>query len=235
MVLGGQSACRDDVGGWIEQRPGYELFETGMAAEVFAARQVPTVDAGVGSIWAMGALDGIRVIDLGLLVQAPQAALLLSDLGADVIKVELPGIGDQSRWVPAEDGGFVSGHWVGCNRGKRSVTIDLRTPLGKDTFLRLADTADVLVSNFKPGTLDDWGLGYEVVAARNPRVIYATGSTYGPIGADATLEGADLAGQSAGGLISTTGVDGGPVTPVGATIADHMSSSSARFSSGGLL
>lgn len=172
----------------------------------------------------MGALDGIRVLDIGLLVQAPQAALLLGDFGADVIKVELPGFGDQSRWIPSTWGAPNSGYWEGCNRGKRSVTIDLRKPDGRDTFLRLADTADILISNFVPGTLDGWGLGYEVFEKRNPRLIYATGSTYGPIGADAHLEGADLAGQSAGGLISTTGIDGGPVTPIGATIADHMSS-----------
>jgi crotonobetainyl-CoA:carnitine CoA-transferase CaiB-like acyl-CoA transferase len=172
----------------------------------------------------MGALDGIRVLDLGVLVQAPQAALLLGDMGASVIKVELPGIGDQSRWIPATYGHAMSGYWIGCNRGKRSVTIDLRKPEGRDVFLRLADSADVVVSNFKPGTLDDWGLSYEVLSARNPRVIYATGATFGAIGPNAHREGADLAGQAAGGLISTTGVDGGPVTPVGATIADHMSS-----------
>jgi crotonobetainyl-CoA:carnitine CoA-transferase CaiB-like acyl-CoA transferase len=172
----------------------------------------------------MGALSGIRVLDLGVLVQAPQAALLLGDMGATVIKVELPGMGDQSRWIPATYGHSESGYWIGCNRGKQSVTIDLRKPEGRDVFLRLADTADVVVSNFKPGTLDEWGLGYEVLAARNPRVIYATGATFGAIGPNAHREGADLAGQAAGGLISTTGVDGGPVTPMGATIADHMSS-----------
>jgi crotonobetainyl-CoA:carnitine CoA-transferase CaiB-like acyl-CoA transferase len=172
----------------------------------------------------MGALSGIRVLDLGVLVQAPQAALLLGDMGATVIKVELPGIGDQSRWIPATFGHAESGYWIGCNRGKQSVTIDLRKPEGRDVFLRLADTADVVVSNFKPGTLDEWGLGYEILAARNPRVIYATGATFGAIGPNAHREGADLAGQAAGGLISTTGVDGGPMTPMGATIADHMSS-----------
>ncbi len=172
----------------------------------------------------MGALSGIRVLDLGVLVQAPQAALLLGDMGATVIKVELPGMGDQSRWIPATYGHAESGYWIGCNRGKQSVTIDLRKPEGRDVFLRLADTADVVVSNFKPGTLDDWGLSYEVLAARNPRVIYATGATFGAVGSNAHREGADLAGQAAGGLISTTGVDGGPVTPMGVTIADHMSS-----------
>ena len=189
-----------------------------------SAAQRSTTIAGKASFADMGALAGIRVIDLGILVQAPQAALLLGDLGADVIKVELPYIGDQSRWVVAEYGGTVSGYWIGCNRGKRSITIDLRTPLGRETVLRLIDTADVVLSNFKPGTLDEWGLGYDVAAARNPRIIYAMGSTYGALGDDALLEGADLAGQAAGGLISTTGIDGGAPTPVGATIVDHMSS-----------
>jgi CoA:oxalate CoA-transferase len=172
----------------------------------------------------MGALNGIRVLDLGLLVQAPQAALSLSDMGAEVIKVELPGLGDQARWVTAVVGGNVSGFWTGCNRGKRSITLDLRKNEGKEIFLKLVETADVVITNFKPGTLEEWGIGYDVMSVRNPRVILASGSAYGPVGPNAHLEGADLLGQSAGGLISTTGVDGGTVTPVGATICDHMAS-----------
>ena len=172
----------------------------------------------------MGALEGVRVVDAGLLVQGPQAALMLADFGADVIKVELPGFGDQARWIPLSANDLRTPYYEACNRGKRSVTIDLRVPEGREAFLDLVDTADVVISNFKPGTLDDWGLGYDVVAERNPRVVYATGSTFGPEGPDATLEGADLAGQAAGGLISTTGTDGGPLTPVGVTIADHTAS-----------
>jgi CoA:oxalate CoA-transferase len=172
----------------------------------------------------MGALTGIRVLDLGLLVQAPQAALSLSDMGAEVIKVELPGLGDQARWVTNVVGGTVSGFWTGCNRGKRSITVDLRKPEGKEVFLKLADTADVVITNFKPGTLEDWGIGYDVLSARNPRVIVASGSAYGPVGPTSHLEGADLVGQAAGGLISTTGADGDPVTPFGVTICDHMAS-----------
>ena len=172
----------------------------------------------------MGALEGVRVVDAGLLVQGPQAALMLADFGADVIKVELPGFGDQARWIPLSANDLRTPYYEACNRGKRSVTIDLRVPEGREAFLDLVDTADVVISNFKPGTLDDWGLGYDVVAERNPRVVYATGSTFGPEGPDATLEGADLAGQAAGGLISTTGIDGGPLTPVGVTIADHTAS-----------
>jgi crotonobetainyl-CoA:carnitine CoA-transferase CaiB-like acyl-CoA transferase len=170
----------------------------------------------------MGALDGVKVVEAGLLVQGPQAAATLGEWGADVIKVELPGFGDQSRWLPVQPGDARSAYFIGCNRGKRSVTVDLRTPEGCDVFLRLAEWADVVITNFAPGTMEAWGLGYEDVAARNPRVIYAAGSTYGTEGTDAAREGADLSGQAAGGLISTTGCDGHEVTPVGATIADHI-------------
>jgi crotonobetainyl-CoA:carnitine CoA-transferase CaiB-like acyl-CoA transferase len=171
----------------------------------------------------MGALDGIKVIEAGLLVQGPQAAATLGEWGADVVKVELPGFGDQSRWLPVQPGDARSAYFIGCNRGKRSVTVDLRTPDGREVFLRLAEWADVVITNFAPGTMDGWGLGYEDVAARNPRIVYAAGSTYGTKGSDATREGADLSAQAAGGLISNTGRDGHEVTPVGATIADHIS------------
>jgi formyl-CoA transferase/CoA:oxalate CoA-transferase len=172
----------------------------------------------------LGALDGIRVVEAGLLVQGPQAAATLGEWGADVIKVELPGFGDQSRWIPAAPIDPRPPYFLACNRGKRSVTIDLRVPDGRELFLQLAEGADVVITNFKPGTMEGWGLGYEDVAARNPAVVYATGSTFGTVGPDANREGADLAGQAAGGLISTTGRRGGDRTPVGATIADHTAS-----------
>src|SRR3954471_24464401 len=171
-----------------------------------------------------GALDGITVLEAGLLVQGPQAAALLAQLGADVIKVELPGFGDQSRWLPTSTSDLRSAFYMGCNRGKRSVTIDVRTPAGRDVFLRLTDRADVVITNFKPGTMDAWGLGYDVLAARNPGIVYGTGSAFGPVGPDAQREGADLSAQAAGGLINATGVDGGEPTTVAVTIADHISS-----------
>jgi crotonobetainyl-CoA:carnitine CoA-transferase CaiB-like acyl-CoA transferase len=173
---------------------------------------------------AEGALAGIRVIDAGLLVQGPQAGLTLSDLGADVVKVELPGVGDQARWIPIGVDDPRSPYHVACNRGKRSITLDLRVAPGKEAFVKLVQSYDVLLSNFAPGTLDDWGLGYETLSALNPRLIYATGSVYGPEGPSASAKGADLAAQAAGGLISTTGVDGSDPTPIGATIADHIAS-----------
>ena len=172
----------------------------------------------------MGALEGIRVVDVGLLVQGPQAGQTLRDLGAEVIKVELPGLGDMARWIPISMEDLRTPYFEACNRGKKSITIDLRVTEGANIFRKLVDTADVLVANFKPGTLEAWGLSYEELSKTNPGLIYAMGSTFGPEGKGADREGADLAGQAAGGLISTTGSDGEPPTPVGATIADHIGS-----------
>ena len=172
----------------------------------------------------MGALEGIRVVDVGLLVQGPQAGQTLRDLGAEVIKVELPGLGDMARWIPISMEDLRTPYFEACNRGKKSITVDLRIAEGANIFRKLVDTADVLVANFKPGTLEAWGLSYEALSKSNPGLIYAMGSTFGPEGKGADREGADLAGQAAGGLISTTGSDGEPPTPVGATIADHIGS-----------
>jgi CoA:oxalate CoA-transferase len=172
----------------------------------------------------MGALSGIKVLDLSIIVQGPQAAAMLADLGAEVIKVELPGAGDLARWITISPDDQRSAYFYALNRGKRSVTLDLRTPGGKRAVLRLAETADVVVSNFSPGTLERWGLGYEELSAVNPRIVFATGSAFGPVGPDAEREGADLVGQAVGGIISTTGVDGGDPTPIAAVIADHCGS-----------
>lgn len=171
-----------------------------------------------------GALEGIRVLDLSTLVQGPQAAAMLHDLGAEVIKVELPEVGDVGRHVaPVAERGH-SGVFVACNRGKRSVTVDLRTPGGKQVLERLVEQSDVLLSNFKPGTLEEWGLGWDHLQTINPRLIWAAGSFLGPRGDEATREGADMVGQAYGGLISANGVDGGDLTPVGALVADHCGS-----------
>ncbi|MDH4364034.1 MAG: CoA transferase [Acidimicrobiia bacterium] len=168
----------------------------------------------------MGALDGVTVLDLSIIVQGPQAAAMLHDLGAEVVKVELPGVGDLARWIHLADDDPRSGFFEACNRGKRSVTLDLRTPGGREACLRLAARSDVLVANFVPGTLERWGLSYEEVAAVNSGIVYATGSTFGPVGPMAQREGADTSGQASGGLIAGTGLDGSEPTPVGAVIAD---------------
>jgi crotonobetainyl-CoA:carnitine CoA-transferase CaiB-like acyl-CoA transferase len=172
----------------------------------------------------MAPLEGIKVVECGLLVQGPQAAATLAEWGADVIKVELPQIGDSSRWLPMTPTDPRTPHFFACNRTKRSVTVDLHTPAGVEVFLRLVEWADVVISNFKPGTMDEWGVGYAAASARNPRIVYASGSSYGSKGVNAVREGADLGGQAAGGLISTTGGLGIERSPVGATVVDHMGS-----------
>ena len=167
-----------------------------------------------------GALEGVRVLDLSTLVQGPQAGAMLHDLGAEVTKVELPEIGDVARHVSPLPGRH-SAVFVAFNRGKRSITIDLRRPAGKEVLLRLAADADVVLSNFKPGTLEEWGLGYDDLAAVNPRLIWAAASYLGHRGPDAAREGADMVGQASGGIISTIGDDYGPMSPIGGIIADH--------------
>ncbi len=172
-----------------------------------------------------GALAGTRVLEVGLLVQAPQAGQVLADLGADVVKVEMPGVGDQSRWIPLSAWDDMRPPYlVGCNRGKRSITLDLHRPQGRDVFLALAERSDVVISNLVPGTLDSWGLGYEDLAAVNPGIVYAAGSAYGFVGPDAAIKGADIGGQAAGGILTMIGDDDGSIRPVGVTFADHIAS-----------
>lgn len=172
-----------------------------------------------------GALEGVKVLDLSTLVQGPQAAAMLHDLGAEVIKVELPEIGDVGRHVDIlESHGNFSSVFIACNRGKRSVALDLRTEGGRIAFLKLVENSDVVLSNFKPGTLEEWGLGYEELAEVNPQLIWAAGSYLGPLGDDRDREGADMAGQASGGIISTSGYDDGQNCPVGTLIADHCGS-----------
>ncbi len=168
-----------------------------------------------------GALDGMTVLDLSILVQGPQAAAMLHDMGADVVKVELPVAGDLGRWIVVSPEDHRSGLFEACNRGKRSVTLDLRQEGGKTALRKLVETADVLIHNFVPGTMEEWGLSYEELATINPHLIYASGSSFGPLGPDAPREGADTIGQSWGGLMSTTGTDDGDPTPLGVLIADH--------------
>jgi crotonobetainyl-CoA:carnitine CoA-transferase CaiB-like acyl-CoA transferase len=172
----------------------------------------------------MTALEGIRVVDVGLLVQGPQAAMFLGELGANVIKVELPHIGDHARWITVAAGDRRAPFFVGCNRGKRSITLDLRTNDGRAVFLDLMAETDVVISNFVSGTMESWGVGYEDLRAVNPRLIYAAGSTFGPVGEGAFEKGADLAAQASGGLVHA--MFDGPLGPsaAGVTIADHIAS-----------
>ena len=173
---------------------------------------------------AVGALDGIRVIDVGVLIHVPQAAATLCEWGADVVKVEIPLFGDSSRLLPIDPDDLRSPFYAAYNRGKRSITLDFHFAEAREVLLRLTDRADVVLANFAPGRMEEWGLGYDDLAARNPRIIYAVGSAYGEAGPDAAREGVDLNVQAAGGLVSTIGVDGGDMSPVGYSIVDHIAS-----------
>ena len=170
----------------------------------------------------MGPVDGLRVLDLGVLVQAPQAAAQLAAWGAEVIKVELPGYGDIARSVILGPDDTRSAYFEASNRGKRALTVDLRTEDGRAIFLRLVRDADVVMSNFTPGTLEGWGLGYEQLAEVNPGIVYAAGSAFGERGPSAGHGGADLAAQVSGGLLSVLTPSGSAPMPIGATIADHI-------------
>jgi CoA:oxalate CoA-transferase len=172
-----------------------------------------------------GALSGVRVLDAGIVVQGPMAAQVMADMGADVIKIELPRVGDIARSLPVEPGvDSRAPWWIACNRGKRSMTLDLRRPQARGIFLDLVEGADVVVSNFRPGTMAAWGLDYEQLSARNPRIIFAAASAFGWRGADAAREGGDLSAQSSGGVLSMNGWPGQQPHPVGVTMADYTGS-----------
>lgn len=128
-----------------------------------------------------GPLVGIRVIDLGTMFAGPFAASLMADFGADVIKVEIPKIGDSHRGMPPVVKG-VPGPWTVLSRNKRSISLDIRSEKGKDLLKRLVSTADIVVENFRPGTLERWGLGYDVLKQVNPRLIMVRISGYGQTG-----------------------------------------------------
>lgn len=170
----------------------------------------------------MGALTGYAVVDLSILVQGPQASAMLRDLGADVVKVELPEVGDLGRWLTVAVDDDRSPYVEANNRGKRSVALDLRTLGGKRALFKLVEKADVLIHNFVPGTAEAWGIDYEDFLEINPQLIYAAGSTFGPEGPNSRREGADMVGQAEGGIVSVTGHDDGHPTIVGSVISDHL-------------
>lgn len=173
---------------------------------------------------AAGPLAGIRVIDAGVLVQGPQAAQMLHEMGADVIKVETPGVGDHARWIPISATDGRAPFFIGTNRGKRSITVNLRHADGRQVFLDLAARADVVISNFTAGALERRGVGYDDLAAINPGIVYAAGTAYGLEGASAPRKGADLGAQVAGGLARAAPTGATDPAPVGITIADHIAS-----------
>lgn len=176
-----------------------------------------------------GPLDGVKVLDLTQIMAGPMCTLLLADMGADVIKVERPGGGDDTRRMGSRvAGGFAAG-FLALNRNKRSIALDLRAAAGKAVFRRMAATADIVAENFRPGVMERLGLGYEALSAINPRLIYASISGFGGTGPYRNRGGFDLVAQGMSGLMSVTGFPGGPPAKVGVPITDIGAGSFAAF------
>ncbi len=171
-----------------------------------------------------GPLSGIRVADFSRVLAGPHATMILADFGADVIKIESPEGDGTRQWSPPVNAVGQSTYFAGVNRGKRSVVCDLRSEEGQALARSLASTADVVIENFKPGTMDKFGLGYDTVAADNPGVVYCSISGFGDA-AGRDLPGYDLLVQAVGGLMSITGqsdADGGEPTKVGVALVDIL-------------
>jgi CoA:oxalate CoA-transferase len=164
-------------------------------------------------------LADVTVLDLTWVLSGPFASMVLCDLGADVMKVERPPFGDVARTTgPYIDG--ESAYFFSVNRGKKSICVDLKSEAGKDVFLRLVDKADVVMENFTPGTMQALGLGYETLAARNPRLVYAATSGFGQTGPDRRRPALDIIVQGMGGIMSITGEPGGPPVRPGVSQGD---------------
>jgi crotonobetainyl-CoA:carnitine CoA-transferase CaiB-like acyl-CoA transferase len=170
----------------------------------------------------MPPLDGVRVLDLSRVLAGPYCTMILADLGADVIKVERPGSGDETRsWGPPYAGGE-SAYYMSVNRSKRSVAIDLSSKEGQAQALELAATSHVVIENFRVGTAERMGLGYDDVAARNPRVIYCSITGFGSDRQPPGRPGYDFIAQAESGLMSITGdLDGDPMK-VGVALVDVL-------------
>ena len=166
-----------------------------------------------------GPLDDLLIVDLSRVLAGPYATMVLSDLGARVIKIERPDGGDDSRHIgPFKDG--ESAYFASINRGKQSLALDLKDSADRAVLDALLARADVLVENYRPGVMARLGLGFDAVHARHPRLIYASVSGFGQTGPDAAKPAYDMIVQAMGGIMSVTGWPGGPPTRVGTSIGD---------------
>ena len=167
-------------------------------------------------------LSGIRVLDLTRVLAGPFCTMVLADLGAEVVKVERPDGGDDARqfgpFLPSGE----SGYFASVNRGKKSLTLDLKDPDDRQTFLELVDRADVLVENFRPGTMERLGFGSAELRARNPRLVYASATGFGRTGPDAGMAAYDVIVQARSGLMSLTGHAADEPARVGSSISDIL-------------
>jgi crotonobetainyl-CoA:carnitine CoA-transferase CaiB-like acyl-CoA transferase len=177
-----------------------------------------------------GPLNGIRVIAFEHAWAAPYGTMMLADMGADVVKVEPPGLGDHVRAWTRNDLDGLSPHFLAVNRNKRSLTLDLKTPAGLETARRLIAEADALVENFSPGTMEKLGLGYEALSAHHPGLVYCSVSGFGETGPYSHRRAYDLLIQAEGGIMSVTGTDDRSLAKVGTAIVDILAAMVAAFS-----
>lgn len=177
------------------------------------------------------ALEGIKIIDLTRVLAGPFCTMLLADMGAEVIKLEIPGKGDDSRCFPPFKGGQ-STYFINFNRNKKSIVLDLKKSSDVNKFLKIIKSMDVLVENFRPGTMEKLGLGYERLRKVNDQIIYASISGFGQFGPYKDKPGYDIIGQAAGGIMGITGWPDGPPTRTGTAIADILA---ALFCTTGIL
>jgi len=169
-------------------------------------------------------LDGIRILDLTRVLAGPLGTMILGDLGADVVKIERPGTGDDLRaWGPPWTADGVSAYFLAVNRNKRSLAVDLKAEAGRDLVHRLVREADVVVENFRAGTVDGLGLGWDALVADNPRLVMVSLTAYGSSGPHRDLPGYDIVIQAMGGLMSVTGEPEGRPMRVGVAIVDVLS------------
>ncbi|MCE7791803.1 CoA transferase [Salipaludibacillus sp. CUR1] len=170
-----------------------------------------------------GALEGIRVLDLSRVLAGPYCTMILGDLGAEVIKVEGPGGSDDTRqWGPPYTGGE-SAYYLCANRNKRAITLNLKTDEGKDVLKRLIKKSDVIIENFKNGTMDKWGLGYDQLKEINPQIVHCSITGFGRTGPYNGLPGYDFVIQAMSGLMSITGSEESGPMKVGVAISDIFS------------
>jgi crotonobetainyl-CoA:carnitine CoA-transferase CaiB-like acyl-CoA transferase len=166
-------------------------------------------------------LAGVRVLDVSQVMAGPYACMLLGDLGADVVRIEPPGTGDQTRGsMGFKMKGSDSLGFLNMNRNKRSVALNLKSEAGRQVLLRMARDADILIENYRPGAMKRLGLGYEVLREVNPRLVYTSISGFGQTGPWADRPGFDLMAQAMSGIMSVTGYPGGPPVKAGVPVAD---------------
>ncbi len=167
------------------------------------------------------ALGDITVLDLTRVLAGPYCTMMLADFGANVIKIEIPGKGDDTRAMgPIKNG--ASMYYANVNRNKKGVTLNLKAPEGKELFRELVKKADVVVENYRPGVMDKLGLGYDELKKVNPRIIYAAVSGFGCYGPNSQRPGYDIIAQAVGGLMSISGHPGGQPTRVGSAMGDML-------------